>query len=188
MHDKLVTFLETPTAENYLAARSALAGAGKSVRLVAEMQEAECLYREGQFEALRKLVDELIPSAALSPRLHYFSARAHRELGHGEDAELSEFMFDACLQGLLATGEGTPESPYLVAMTSDQYDILRALGLTPHRQKLVERDGKRCDCILCENGAEMWFDVTEVTLPDADRTARTRRDAASSVPAPHLFK
>jgi hypothetical protein len=188
MHDKLVTFLESPTAENYLAARAALLGSGNSVRLVVEMQEAECLYRNQQFAALRKLVDHLIPSAVLSPRLHYFSAEANRQLGHGEDAELSEFMFDACLRGLLATGDGSPETPYLVAMTSDQYDILRALGLAPHRQKLVERDGKRLDCILCESGDEVWFDVTEVTLPESGHTGRIRRDAASSVPAPHLFK
>jgi hypothetical protein len=188
MNEKLVNFLETPNAENYLAARSVLVDRGNSVRLVAEMQEAECLYRGRQFEALRQLVDDLLPSAALSPRLHYFSAEANRELGHGEEAELAEFMFDACLRGLLATGEGTPQAPYLVAMTSDQYDILRALGLTPYRQKLVERDGKRCDCILCETGEEIWFDVTEVTAPVTGRNARKRHDSASSVPAPHLFK
>lgn len=188
MHDKLVTFLEDPTADNYLAARSVVAVSANLVRIVAEMQEAECLNREGQFEALRTLVDNLIPSAALSPRLHYFSARANRELGRREDAELAEFMFDACMRGLLATGEGTAEAPYLVAMTSDQYDILRALRLSPHRQKLIERDGKRYDCILCESGEEVWFDVTEVTARPTSKTSRARHDAASPLPAPHLFK
>ncbi len=188
MHDKLVTFLEDPTAENYLAARKVLAIRGTSARMVAEMHEAESLYRHGQYEALYTLVDNLLSSAALSPRLHFFSARASRELGRREDAELAEFMFEACLSGLLATGDGTPESPYRVAMVSDQYDILQSRKLVARRQTLIERDRRRYDLVLCESGEEVWFDVTEITAPESGRAARTRCDAGSPLPAPHLFR
>jgi hypothetical protein len=63
---------------------------------------------------------------------------------------------------MASTGNGSPDSPYLVTRISDEYDLLRRLNKVCRQQGLREKDGRRFDVLQCPDGSEVWFDVTEM--------------------------
>lgn len=162
MQDELQAFLEAPNARSYRRVREALLeetctnGSTSQLAALAELAAA------GDYPALLTAALELLPAWALSPRVHFYAALAAEEVADAETAELEKFVFQACLEGLLATGEGTPEAPYLITYVSDEYDILTALGLESHSQELVEHRGLVCDVVQCRDGSEVWFELTGV--------------------------
>jgi hypothetical protein len=175
MQDELQTFLETPTARTYRQVREALleevaatcSAETLSASVLVELTE---LAAADQFQAVLERIDELQPAWALSPRVHYLAAVAADELGDAESAELERFVFQSCLDGILATGEGTPQSPYLITYPSDVYDVLLALGVEARSQKLVEQRGLLCEGVRCTDDEEVWFELTGV-LHDPRRRA-----------------
>ena len=74
-----------------------------------------------------------------------------------EGVELEQFQFDACLSGLLASGDGSKDTPYRVTYTSDVGDLLSALGKTSLAQHLVQRPDGCFDLVSCADGVELWF-------------------------------
>lgn len=167
MQEELQTFLEAPTARNYRRVRESLleyvasldAAPSLSPRIIAELTE---LTLAEQFSAVLAQVDELQPAWALSPRVHYLAALAAEESGDQEGAELERFTFQSCLEGILATGDGTADAPYLITYLSDEYDVLCALGLETQSQVMLEQRGMICDVAKCLDGEEVWFELTGV--------------------------
>jgi hypothetical protein len=66
----------------------------------------------------------------------------------------------ACTEGILGTGDGTADHPYLVVRVSDEYDILRHLKKRSTSQGLRRKDDKSCDVMTCADGSQIWFDVS----------------------------
>jgi hypothetical protein len=164
MHDELQAFLEAPSARTYRCVREALldevASASPEALSLTVLVELTELAAAGDFQTLLERTEELAPVWALSPRLHYLAALAAEELGDAETAALERFTFQACLEGILSTGDGSPESPYLITYVSDEYDVAAALGLEPRSQSLVEQPGYLCDVVKCLDGEEVWFELT----------------------------
>ena len=167
-------FLESPSRATYLAARSAwlrlVAQPSKPVRPLhpAEFTELAARLETGDATGVIEQVHAWRSRAALSPRAHYLTAEAHAALGQGEPAELERWVFQACLQGILATGDGTRRKPYVIAQLSDEYDVLKQLGLHCEQQRFVQHGRKACDVLACEGGREVWFDVTDLTQVPAE--------------------
>ena len=68
---------------------------------------------------------------------------------------------DRCVDGILATGDGSESRPFLVARMSDEADLLDAKFKTQiDSQGLIFRDDKRYDKILGKDGNTYWFDVS----------------------------
>ena len=67
-----------------------------------------------------------------------------------------------CVEGVLATGDGSADKPYLVTRVSDEYDLLRHLKKARTTQGLRHKDGKAFDVMSCTDGTEVWFDITAV--------------------------
>jgi hypothetical protein len=175
MRDEFQTFVELPTAENYLMARDAIVGdAGRCTR-TADLVELAELYGQGDFEAAREKIQQMMPAWALSPRVHFFAAQAAEQLGDDEDGELEQFLFSTCLQGLLATGDGSAARPYQVAQTADEYDVLQALGLLAQGQVLVERGAGLYDVVTCDDGSRVWFEVTDLVRTEEPATVEVGR-------------
>jgi hypothetical protein len=164
MHDLLAKFFETPSAAHYLAVRDVvrheISFASFAIRL-AEVAEkmAACDYA-----GARDLISQMMPAAALSPRVHLWSAIAAAELGDQDGAELGRFLYQTCLQGLEATGNGTARQPYVVTYPSDGHDLLSARGAQSIRQRLVEKKDQRYDVISSDDGTSTWFDVTDLIV------------------------
>lgn len=176
MQEELQTFLEAPTARTYRRVREALleqlascdTTPSLSPRCLTELTE---LAVAEQFTTLLDVADSLQPAWALSPRIHYLAAIAAEECGDEEVAELERFTFQSCLEGILATGDGTAEAPYLITYLSDEYDVLSALGLEPRSQALVEQRGMLCDVTKCLDGSEVWFELTGIVHDPRERGA-----------------
>ena len=162
MQRRFTQFVESPTRENYLAARDAVLRATPLAIGAADLAELVRLLDADQHEEVQQRIDLLPASKALSPRIHFLAAEAADGLGDAAAGELERYLFVLCLQGLLATGDGSAAAPYSVCHASDEHDLLEAHGLEPAAQSLVASDGKLLDVITCTDGRECWFDVTAV--------------------------
>lgn len=187
MQRQLTALVEQPCKATWLAARDAVLRLSPAPLEAGELAAIERLLDEQQYEAVLERLDALPPSRVLSPRVHFLAAEAAEALGDQESVELERSLFVLTLQGLLAAGDGTPGNPYAVCHTSDEYDLLEALGLEPAGQSLVEHEGQWCDVLVCSDGREVWFNVTElvnrprpVPPPAGQRSARSRRHVSVS--------
>jgi hypothetical protein len=107
--------------------------------------------------------------------VHYLAAEAAEALRDLPTVELERSLFVLTLQGLLATGDGTRDNPYIVCHASDEYDVLVALGREPAGQALEEHDDRLFDVLTCDDGREVWFDVTAILRRPAPRRSAARR-------------
>ncbi len=98
----------------------------------------------------------------LCPRLHFVQARAYEALGRKRRMSDCVAMMQNCLQGLLATGDGSEDAPYAVTFLTDQRDLLQVIGEDIRYQQLVRLDDRCCDVITSHAGNDVWFDVTEL--------------------------
>jgi hypothetical protein len=174
MQRQLAAFVEQPCKATFLAARDAVLDRSPQSLSGAQMAELDRLLEAEEYEQLLDCLDSLPPSKVLSPRIHFLAAEAADSLGHWEDIELERCLFVITLRGLLTTGDGTQANPYIVCHNSDEQDILETLGHQASRQSLVENGGHLCDVVLCTDGREMWFDVTQVLGTTAVRARKQR--------------
>lgn len=121
---------------------------------IVDLIEAE-RYDEAQ-EALRAAM----PNLHLSPSAHLMMSRIARGRGEEQTSEIEMTIAAACAEGLKATGDGSREQPYLVARTTDEYDLLGYLEKEMAEQSLVHADERHFDLIKTADGAEIWFDIT----------------------------
>ena len=176
MQRQLSAFVDEPSRRTYLAVRSAVLAASPLPLAATDLAELERMLSAGEARQVLDRLDALPPSKVLSPRVHQLAAEAAEAVGDVAGGEVERFLFVLCLQGLLATGDGSAAEPYLVCHATDEYDLLEALELEPAGQALVEDNGRLCDVLTCSNGREVWFDVTAVMRPAG---TRRRRKAAT---------
>lgn len=175
MERQLTAFVERPCRATFMAARSAVLSLAPVPMVATDFATLEQLLAQNEFQAVLDRIDALPASKILSPRVHYFAAEASEALGDFSAVELERSLFVLALQGLLATGDGTPGNPYIVCHASDEHDILAALGREGAGQSLVQQDSRLCDVILCADGREMWFDITEVFAHPPAHEVSSRR-------------
>ncbi len=125
------------------------------------------LHESGQYDKAAQSQDEMSATWLLSPSFHLWSARIAAALDDAEGVELEQFQFDACVTGLLATGDGTLESPYLVTYTSDVRDIVAAKQQRLVAQHLVRRPQGCFDLVTCDDNSELWFTRRDLDLAQA---------------------
>ena len=162
MQRQFKAFVESPSRERFLAAREAVLRATPLAMQATDLADLLRLLDEGAYQAVLDRIDLLPPSKALSPRVHFLAAEAAEALGDVEAGELERFLFVLCLQGLLATGDGSRAAPYVVCHPTDEYDILDAQGYEPAGQAFLAENGELFDVITCSDGREFWFDLTAV--------------------------
>ncbi|MBW8884443.1 MAG: hypothetical protein JF612_06620 [Planctomycetia bacterium] len=164
MQRQLAAFVEQPCKATYLAARDAVLSQSPFPLMAAEMANLDFLLEHEEHQALLDRLDALPASKVLSPRIHFLAAEAAEALGYTSDIELERSLFVLTLQGLLATGDGTRANPYFVCHASDEHDVLAALGHEAAGQSLVAHEGRLCDVLVCSDGREVWFDVTDLLV------------------------
>lgn len=167
--DAFQAFLEEPSRGNYRLVRRLTLAASDFDRHSLDLAELSTLCDEGRFEQVYQRSQDMWPRWRLSPRFHLLVAYAAHRLGDREEKELSRFQFHACLEGLLSTGNGTAADPYEVVYTSDEYDVIRALGRQARGQHVAERKGQCLDVIRCEDGADIWFDLGPMVQTKSNR-------------------
>lgn len=177
MQRQFTRFVESPSRENYLAVRTAVLRRTPLSIEAKELAELVRLLDAGEYRELLDRIELLPATKVLSPRVHFLAAEAAEALGDGEACELERFLFVLCLQGLLATGDGTAACPYSVCHASDELDLLETAGHELAAQELVEHEGKLCDVVTCADGRRVWFDVSALFSGPPPRPRSRRRTA-----------
>lgn len=174
MFQEYARFLALPSRATFLAARRVWLE-NQSLRekkfaplTPAELQTVAELLAAGEANDVIECVHGWRSRAAFSPRAHYYTAEAHGLLGDHEAAEMERWVFSACLQGILATGDGSRRRPYVICQLSDEYDVLKLLGLQGKKQHLVQRGRRSCDVLTCEDGTQVWFNVSDLISVPAE--------------------
>lgn len=166
MFQEFARFVEQPSRATFLAARSAWLQLNVAPLTPADLQSVAELLTAGEAAAVIEQVHEWKARAAFSPRAHYFAGEAHALLGELDHAECERLVFTACLQGILATGDGSRRKPYLISQIPDEYDVLKLLGLTCEKQRLVQSKRRSCDVLTCHDGSQIWFNISDlVAIP-----------------------
>ncbi|MGV3608624.1 MAG: hypothetical protein ACO1RA_19635 [Planctomycetaceae bacterium] len=127
-------FIEQPLAKNLLALRRALLADSLDSVAPADLRKLHRWVESGNSQAAIIAAERLPDAAAMSPRVHFLMAQAALQTGDRESLEMEQMLFQATLKGILATGDGSYASPYLICQPSDEYDVLLTLGYTPVRQ------------------------------------------------------
>ena len=179
MQSALQAFVAEPSRENYLQAREELLTASPRILDATQLDALTLLHDAGDVAGLSAALEALPPIAALVPRVHYYAALAAEARRDDADLELEQMLLVICLRALLLTGDGSPELPYVVTAVSDEYDLLDSLDLFPVTRKLLHRGDGAFDVVACEDGSEIWFDVSalvripaEAPTPAAGKTKR----------------
>ena len=118
------------------------------------------MFEEEQFEKAKDLLESELPGWILNPGIHQMLSFAWHKLGQEEAAQYEFAVAVALLNAILSTGDGSKAQPYLVLYPTDEYDLLAYLEKRSTSQSLEMLGEKRYDCQTCDDGTEIWFDVT----------------------------
>jgi hypothetical protein len=161
MRDLFLKVAETPDRASYMAVRQAVLESPEYQPYSDELDRAEEMMDERKFAEARDCIQQGFPNLLLSPLAHLLLAAIAEELGDKKSEELEDFLATTCAEGILATGEGTQASPYLVVRTSDEYDLLDYLGKEPAEESQVREGERTYDRLTTTDAAVLWFDITE---------------------------
>jgi len=185
MQNELERFLAHPTARHYLRVRKLILQDAQLRPRTADLVRLHQLFEAGQFQQVLDAAERMLPAWALSPRLYWLTAFAAQELGHTDDAELDRFLYQSCLAGITATGDGSRQAPYVITYLSDEAEWLQWSGRRAQQRGLVRIARGYCDCVQCQDGSEVFF-LLDSSLVEPDQRdalveyASPRRTARSS--------
>ena len=162
MQELFVAFLREPTPESFRAIRDAVAGHPNYNGYSDDLHTMEDAYQQKRFADVKAAFAEAQPNLLLSPGAHLILSMTLRDEGNADGSEMERFICYRCVEGIQSTGDGSHERPFLVLRTSDEYDMLGVLGKRFSGQALVHEDEKSFDKMTCDDGAELWFDITEM--------------------------
>jgi hypothetical protein len=157
---ELQRFLRAPSTEGFLRLRDAVMASPDYAPYSNALHQANELLKQDEFAEARDHLVSVMGNYLLNPGAHRLLAYAHHKLGDEQVARFEHAVAAAMMKGILSTGDGTAAQPYLVLHTADEYDVLRHMGKQPQEQRLIEKGEKRLDQQRCEDGSEIWFDVT----------------------------
>ncbi len=123
-----------------------------------DLHDLEAAFDAERYEDVIK--SQAVPSVILSPRFHLIMARAAEKEGLEDAMALEQQAFVACVDGILASGDGTIDNPYLVTAVADEYDIVYHLGTKTKGQDLLDYKGRSIDKLTLDDGTYLYFDVT----------------------------
>lgn len=126
-----------------------------------QLNDIARLIDEARFDLAREQFESSLPNLLLSPRAHEMMAQVAAVEDDPELAAEESRAAMACLEAIAATGDGTREHPYRVLRASDEYDFLAYIRAIMVKQQVVHLDGKHYDVLQCNNGREIWFDITD---------------------------
>jgi hypothetical protein len=161
MQDLFFEFLRSPSKETFLAVRSALVASPSYDAYSRDLNVIEEAYQAERFEKVRQQASATMGNLLLSPRLHLVAGLAARKLGDAKAADAELFICHCCIEGILSTGDGSANAPYLVTRTSDEYDVLMHTNKKMQQQALTHKDERSYDVLTCSDGTEYWFDITD---------------------------
>ncbi|MEO1529579.1 MAG: DUF4919 domain-containing protein [Planctomycetota bacterium] len=161
MREQLIEFIQSPSRDSYLAIRREIIGSDVYEPYSDEINTASELYTQEKVEQARKTIQNGMPNLMLSPRAHRFLGFLHHKLGDSHAAQVEMMIGDACVEGILSSGDGSQERPFIVTRTSDEHEVIEHLGKQLKQQSLTHDAGLHLDLLECTDNTEYWFDITD---------------------------
>lgn len=161
MSDPFTDFLHEPSLESFLLVRNHVLHSPDYDAYSTDLNELDALIEGEEYDKALERFPEVLPNLLLSPRLHLMMAYVRRQQGDSAGAEAEGAIAHLCANGILMTGEGTKDKPWLVLRTSDEYDVLMFIDKKMTRQALIGHNSRKLDRLDCEDGTQAWFDVTD---------------------------
>lgn len=158
--ERFERFVAKPTSRRYLALRRHVMADGEFDPLSEELRLLQSLLDQADYAAVQQTGAELWPRWLLSPRFHFLLGIAALQSGEARLANHHKASTHACLQGLLATGDGTPQRPFRITYPPDEHDVARCLDFSIRSQEVVDLGTHICDVVTSHEGNELWFDAT----------------------------
>lgn len=162
MQETFVAFLSNPTLDTFRAVRDIVVNNPNYDGYTRDLQAMEDALDQKRFGDVKDAFARAQPNLLLSPAAHLLLSLTLKEEGNGKGSEMERFICFRCIEGMKLTGDGSQAKPFLVLRTSDEYDMLSALMKRLASQHLVHDGGKSFDRLVCEDGTEVWFDITEM--------------------------
>jgi hypothetical protein len=184
MGDAFLAFLGSPSRDTYLAAREAIVKSDRYEPYSRVLEVTAGQLSAGEYHLARESILAAMSNLVLSPTAHLLLSIAADKIGDQKGAQIEREIATTCFKGILTTGDGSRTNPYLIVRISDEYDVVLYLGTQLKEQSLVLEGGKNLDHVVCVDGSEFWFDITDAFdrsfMPDLFR-ARERQEAGAPV-------
>lgn len=156
----LLEHITQPSTFSFSELRAAYLGSGLCSSYDEHFFVIRELIDDREFLAALDALTNVMPQLLLSPRAHWWAAYLNEQLGRSSSAVTEQQVGDLLLEGILSTGDGSPDNPFAVLRVDDEYDVLGALKKTFVRQEL--RSDPRCDVLICDDESELWFDLADM--------------------------
>ena len=162
VRDLFAAFVAAPERESFLKVRAALVASADYDPYSSDLDDIVELVEQEKFDEAKTAIAKAERKLLLSARFHWQAVVVADKTGQDDEAVAEFKKQQACLTGILSTGDGTEKRPYFVTRIDDEYDLLRHLKKQMARQSLRHRDDRSFDVLDTADGQEIWFDITDV--------------------------
>jgi hypothetical protein len=133
--------------------------------------EGVAAYNTGDYAKALAKGQEIIQHNLANGDGHYLAMVSLKHLGKQEEAAKEKLVVDKILQSILSSGDGkTADTAYFTVSTSEEYFVIRQLGLKPKSQSPINNGAHTFDemTVVDKDGKEstLWFNTdtdTELT-------------------------
>jgi hypothetical protein len=160
MRDLILGFLSNPSSTTYEALRDHVVDLPNFRPEESGDPRVWALLEEGRLEEAEAIAEAAKDAFLLSPATHVALAVVAQKKG---DEATSRFEFDFASNlryGLLETGDGSPDNPYVINRVSDSYGIISWLKATPRSFGMTFHKGRLLDVISTSELGPLYFDVS----------------------------
>jgi hypothetical protein len=161
MRQELDAFFMAPDGESYMALRKKIVMSDSYHPYSDELETVAQLYEQEKYEDAQKLLVTSMENLLLSPRAHQLLAMTYTALGNENGAHMEKLVAQTFMEAFLMTGNGTQDKPFLVVRVSDEHDIIDHFNKQVSHQQVLQIGDRHLDHIVCTDGSEYWFDVTD---------------------------
>jgi len=159
-------FRHERSPESFLALRRAVAESPGFDPDSSDLHEADDLLAQGRIAEGHAALRALMPGWLLTPRVHRMASYVYFRKDQLRSASRQILMGDVIGQGILGTGTGEKERPYLILHAIDAWDVLTQRGQVPQSYRAVDGAGPTYLFVWnCTDGTEVWFDTAAALLP-----------------------
>jgi len=153
-------FLQTPSRETFLRVREAVITHEAYQPYGDDLNAMGAQVESGAYAQVLETFNRNAMNLLLSPSAHMYASMAYAKTGREREAEMEKFIFGRVVEGILSTGDGSQERPYVVTRVSDEYDLAAWLGKAVQSQSLVTAEGRTLDLLSLADG-ELAFDISD---------------------------
>lgn len=127
-------------------------------------------FNAGDYEGALHKGQEIIQHNIANGDGHFLVMVSLKHLGKQEETAREKLIVDQILQSILRSGDGkTADTAWFTVSTSEEYFVIRLLGLRPKSQSLVKNGAHSFDemTVVGEDGKEttLWFNTdTDIEL------------------------